>query len=111
MPSRSQAKVFYQGKEAGILNQLSDRDYQFTYTPEYLSDPAALPISLTLPLRPEKYESAELFPFFLGLLPEGWLLAITSKTLKIDPNNKFNLLLHSGRNTVGAVSVRPIDED
>lgn len=106
MLNQNQADIYYQEKRVGVLNQ-SERGYEFVYTSQYLSDPSARPISLTFPLRSEAYESAELFPFFQGLLPEGWLLDITSKTLKIDPTDKFNLLLHAGRNTVGAVSVRP----
>lgn len=107
MLNQNQAEVFYQEKKAGILSKTS-RGYEFAYDSQYLSDPRALPICLTMPLREEKYESPDLFPFFKGLLPEGWLLALTSKTLKIDPNDKFNLLLHTGQNTVGAVHVRPI---
>ena len=51
--------------------------------------------------------SKTLFPFFEGLLPEGWLLELTTQTLEIDPDDKFELLLHTGSDTVGAVTVRP----
>ena len=60
---------------------------------------------MSFPLASKKFESKTLFPFFEGLLPEGWLLGITSKALKIDENDKFELLLHVGKDTIGAVSV------
>jgi serine/threonine-protein kinase HipA len=48
---------------------------------------------LGLPLRHEPYESPAFFPFFEGMLPEGWYLDIVSKTLKVDPEDRFGLLL------------------
>lgn len=101
------ADVFYQNQKAGILRQ-TERGYEFVYDSTYLKRSNALPISLTIPLRAEKYESHELFPFFLGLLPEGWLLEMTTRTLHLSPADKYNLLLHTGGNTVGAVSIRPV---
>ena len=70
-----------------------------------MSEKDAQPVSLTLPLREEPYESESLFPFFLGLIPEGWLLDITSRILKIDPENSFEILLASGGDCIGAVTV------
>jgi serine/threonine-protein kinase HipA len=58
----------------------------------------------------EPYESERLFPFFAGLIPEGWLLDLTSRTLKIDPENAFGILLATGGECIGAVSVVPVDE-
>jgi serine/threonine-protein kinase HipA len=63
-----------------------------------------------MPLRNEAFNSTRLFPFFDGLLPEGWLLDLTVASAKIDREDKFALLLHTGRDPVGAVSVRPLDE-
>ena len=56
----------------------------------------------------KKYFSTDLFPFFENLLPEDWLLELTVSKLKIDKNNKFNLLLHVGGDTVGAVKIEPV---
>ena len=67
-----QAKVFYKDKLAGILTE-NDEGYEFCYLPEYLSSDNATAISLTLPLREEVYTSGTVFPFFDGLIPEGWL--------------------------------------
>jgi len=100
------AAVFYGDKEAGELIKKAG-GYEFTYKREYLGDPDAMPISLAMPLQEEKYESSDLFSFFDGLLPEGWLLDLTCAAAKIDKNDKFRLLLHTGKDPVGAVSIRP----
>jgi serine/threonine-protein kinase HipA len=100
------AAVFYQNQLAGVLEKTS-RGYEFIYASSYLNDPGARPISLSLPLRVKKYESPRLFSFFDGLLPEGWLLELTSSIAKIDQTDKFRLLLHIGRDPLGAVSVKP----
>ncbi len=100
------AAVYYREMKAGVLTK-NRAGYEFIYDPEYLADPAARSISLSLPLRDDKYESSRLFSFFDGLLPEGWLLDLISASAKIDKNDKFRLLLHTGRDPIGAVSIRP----
>ena len=49
----------------------------------------AEPISLTMPLREEPYEDKVLFPFFDGLVPEGWLLNIAERSWKINQNRSL----------------------
>ena len=105
----SSAGVYYQDKKAGILTK-TEKGYEFIYDPEYLRDPNARQVSFSMPLQSEKYESAKLFSFFDGLLPEGWLLDLISATAKIDKNDKFRLLLHTGGDPIGAISVRPDGE-
>ena len=103
------ALVYYNGVKAGVL-QKKAAGYVFEYDQAYAVSPGAKPVSLAMPLKKVKFEAAKLFPFFEGLLPEGWLLNITSKALKIDKDDKFELLLHIGKDTVGAISVIP-EED
>ena len=108
--SKQSGLVFYGKDLAGRICKDPDgpsSGYEFEYNTTYLQKLGARPISLAMPLQKEKYHSKTLFPFFEGLLPEGWLLELTSQTLKIDPNDKFNLLLHTGSDTVGAVTVLP----
>ncbi len=57
------------------------------------------------------YREKRLFPFFEGLIPEGWLLDIASKSWKINTNDRMGLLLACCRNCIGAVSVLPISEE
>jgi serine/threonine-protein kinase HipA len=79
----------------------------FTYSPEWLAQPNAVPVSLTLPLREEPCVSQGLHPFFENLLPEGWLLDVTTKTLKISKDDSFGLLLATCGDCVGAVEIEP----
>lgn len=103
------AEVRCLDKKAGVLTK-SRKGFEFVYDPAYLADPEARPISLSMPLRSPKYESSRLFSFFDGLLPEGWLLELICASAKIDKNDKFRLLLHTGLDPIGAVSVRPLEE-
>jgi len=107
--SKNRALVFHGQQRAGVLTKKTD-GFEFIYDSGYLSNSEALPISLSMPLREEKYESKELFPFFDGLLPEGWLLDMICTTVKIDPDDKFRLLLHTGGDPIGAISVKPAEE-
>ena len=104
------ADIFLHERVAGQLEELEDR-YRFTYLSDYLADSQALPVSQSLPLRTEPYEDKRLFPFFDGLIPEGWLLHIAETTWKIDPRDRMGLLLACCRDCIGAVSVVPIKED
>jgi serine/threonine-protein kinase HipA len=108
--SEERALIFYGDKEAGELAKKPE-GYEFAYNPTYLRDPDSMPISLAMPLTETKYESPTLFPFFDGLLPEGWLLELTCTSAKIDRNDKFRLLLHVGKDPMGAISIRPIDQE
>ena len=69
------ALIQYKGKAAGILRE-TDEGYEFQYNGEYLADTTSMPVSLTLPLTDKPYKSPVLFPFFDGLIPEGWLLDV-----------------------------------
>jgi serine/threonine-protein kinase HipA len=98
--------VFYKERQAGIIAE-TDEGYEFAYAAEYLEMESAKPISLTLPLSNEKYTSRVLFPFFDGLIPEGWLLDIAAEHWKVKSNDRFELLLLTCRDTIGAVTITP----
>ncbi|NOY74332.1 MAG: phosphatidylinositol kinase [Kiritimatiellaeota bacterium] len=98
------AKVCLFDKEAGILTE-SEEGYTFRYLKNYLKDPNAAPISLLLPLRAESYKDKTLFPFFDGLIPEGWLLDIAVRNWKLDDRDRMGLLLSCCRETIGAASI------
>ena len=99
------AYVYVRNVFAGILSE-TDSGYRFTYDKEYLISKNASPVSLTLPLRAEPYDSGTLFSFFDGLIPEGWLLGVVSRNWKIDINDRFGLLLVACKDGIGNVSIR-----
>ena len=100
--------MFYQSAFAGLLSE-EDDGYRFVYDDEYLRQPDVNPISLTMPTSQKVYVSKVLFPFFDGLIPEGWLLDISIKNWKLDPRDRMGLLLTCCRDCVGAVSVESMD--
>ena len=106
----SKAMIQYQGKTAGILEE-TDEGYEFRYDEEYLADVASRPVSLTLPLSEKPFKSPVLFPFFDGLIPEGWLLDVALRNTDISELDRFSLLLLCCKDCIGAVSVIPIKED
>lgn len=108
-PAYRKALVFVQGQNAGVLSE-TDVGYAFAYSAAYLSRSDAVSVSLTLPLQAEAFESRTLFSFFDGLIPEGWLLNVVSRNWKIPRNDRFGLLLAACRDSVGDVSVVPVEE-
>lgn len=103
------ARIHYQSQLAGVLSE-EDTGYRFVYDNDYLQQSDATPISLTMPLRQKEYESNVLFPFFDGLIPEGWLLDISVQNWKLDPRDRMGLLMSCCRDCIGAVSVEPFEE-
>ena len=103
------AKVLFQDKIAGILSE-DEHGFHFQYEELYLKDEKSLAISLTLPLTDILYESKMLFPFFDGLIPEGWLLNIAQKNWKINPRDRMGILLKTCTDCIGAVSIIEIVE-
>ena len=98
------ARILVKNIFAGTLEE-TDEGYLFRYDPNYLKSSDAFPVSLTLPLQEGDFKSKSLFPFFDGLIPEGWLLNVVSHNWKINVNDRFGLLLVSCRDSIGCVSV------
>ena len=86
------AEVKIHDRTAGWLIQ-DENGYSFHYAAEYISSPDAVSVSLTLPLRTEPYNSHVMFPFFDGLIPEGWLLDGAQRNWKLNPRDRMGLLM------------------
>ena len=99
------ASIFVNENYAGRLSE-TDAGYEFSYDTAYLASSDTAPVSLTLPLRTEPYTSTTLFPFFDGLIPEGWLLNVVTHNWKIDQSDRFGLLLIACKDCIGNVSIR-----
>ncbi len=102
------AEIFYKNDLAGILTETDEGEYVYQYDATYIRTYPSQFLTFTLPVREEAYKEKRLFPFFEGLIPEGWLLNIASKTWKINQNDRMALLLACCQNCIGAVSVIPI---
>lgn len=104
-----QAKIYRKEMLAGMLTE-DGGEYMFKYDDAYLASPSAVAISLTLPLQKEAYKSPVLFPFFDGLIPEGWLLDIALRNTDISVLDRMSLLLLYCKECIGSVSVVPVNE-
>ena len=102
-----QADVYYKDHLAGLLTETDEGEYVFQYTSTYVEKHPNQFITFTMPVTTTAYTDKRLFPFFEGLIPEGWLLDIASKNWKINPNDRMGLLLACCQNCIGAVSVIP----
>ena len=105
------AAIYYKEALAGLLIETDEGEYTFQYNEEYIKKHPKQFITFTMTVRPEKYADKRLFPFFEGLIPEGWLLDIASKNWKINQNDRMGLLLACCQNCIGAVSVQPIPNE
>jgi len=96
-------KVFYKDKLAGTIEQIEE-GFIFTYDEKYINE-INISVSLTLPVRNEPYINKYMFPFFDGLIPEGWLLEIAEKKWKVDRRDRMGLLLTSCKDCIGSISL------
>ena len=106
-----QGNIYYKDSLAGILTETDDGEYVFQYDAQYVLDYPAQFISFTMQVTDKPYQANRLFPFFDGLIPEGWLLDIASKNWKLNQNDRMGLLLACCQNCIGAVSVQPITNE
>lgn len=104
------AEIKIHDTTAGWLTQ-DENGYHFVYETTYLNQKTAEPVSLTLPLQKDVFTSKVLFPFFDGLIPEGWLLDIVVRNWKLNPRDRMGLLLACCKDCIGAVSVYPTNEN
>lgn len=102
--------VYYKTNLAGIIAENED-GYTFQYEDEFLNSVSAKPISLTLPFQKQPFQSKILFPFFDGLIPEGWLLNIAVANWKISARDRFGLLLALCSDCIGCVSIKALENE
>ncbi len=102
------AKIYMHDIWAGTLIE-DEEGYHFKYEQDYLKNENAEPVSLTLPLTANEYTNNFLFPFFDGLIPEGWLLDIAIKNWKLNIRDRMSILLVTCKDCIGAVSVESIE--
>lgn len=105
-----QADIYRKGRLAGLLTE-DGGEYRFRYDKTYLGQEEVRPVSLTLPLREEAFVSPVLFPFFDGLIPEGWLLDVALRNTDISVLDRMSLLLLCCKECIGSVSVVPLQKE
>lgn len=105
-----QAKIYRKDLFAGTLTE-DGGEYRFRYDEAYLAREDAQPISLTLPLQTEAFVNPVLFPFFDGLIPEGWLLDVALRNTDVSILDRMSLLLLCCKECIGSVSVVAVNDE
>ncbi len=106
------AKVYMRNHFAGMLTETDSKEYIFRYDDAYFRDDNMPAISLTMSKEKQEYHSDRLFPFFENMLSEGGNREIQIRLFKLNENDSFGLLLAAaGHDTVGAVTIKAIEDD
>lgn len=103
--------VWWDGRIVGQFTQDRHGDIGFAYTVAWLDDEKTLPLSASLPKRPERFSRRECRPFFGGLLPEESQRLIAAQALGVSPANDFALLDRLGGDVAGALQLLPEDQE
>ena len=103
--------VWWDGRIVGQFTQDRHGDIGFAYARAWLDDNKALPLSASLPKRPEPFSRRECRPFFGGLLPEESQRLVAAQALGVSPGNDFALLDRLGGDVAGALQLLPEDQE
>ncbi|MFC3076377.1 type II toxin-antitoxin system HipA family toxin [Shinella pollutisoli] len=103
--------VWWDGRIVGQFTQDRHGDIAFAYAEAWLDDEKALPLSASLPKRPERFSRRECRPFFGGLLPEESQRLVAAQALGVSPANDFALLERLGGDVAGALQLLPEDQE
>lgn len=108
IPKEQKANVYFREYLAGCIIK-NKEGFTFTYDNDYFKDVTKPAIAISFPKNNKIFKSKYLFPFFFGLLSEGYNKEIQCRNLKIDEKDYFTRLLKTAySDTIGAITVREI---
>ena len=81
--------VWWDGRIVGQLTQNQHGELGFAYSPEWLGNDDAPPLSVSLPMRAEPFSRRECRPFFGGLLPEESQRDAATQALGVPTETKY----------------------
>ena len=102
--------VWWEGAVVGALTADRHGAMRFAYDADWLADPAAPALSVSLPKRAEPFPPRRCRPFFEGLLPEGAQRDAVAAVLGVSRANEFRLLERLGGEVAGALALWPAGE-
>lgn len=116
MPRRRQTstlEVALNGRKVGELERAPNGAISFAYAQGWLEDKVrAIPVSLSLPLREQRYSGPAVLAFFDNLLPDNdQIRRKVAERVGAGGTDAFNLLNELGRDCVGALQFVPAGED
>jgi len=96
--------VYLNGRKVGNLDKQSSGAISFTYDAEWLDWRGRVPVSISLPLRPDPYRGDPVVNVFENLLPDTpRIRRNVAERLGADGTDAFSLLDVVGRDCVGAL--------
>ena len=106
--TRISLNVYLNARLVGKLHRQSSGAIDFQYEPKWLSWEHALPVSLSLPLREDRYTGAPVIAVFENLLPDDpVILRRLAERVHADGSDAYSLLAKIGRDCVGALQFLP----
>lgn len=95
--------IFYENRVVGRIIFDSEWNAAFRYDAKWLTSSDSFPLSTTLPLNTQTYDS--ILPWLANLLPEGQQLAAVCRNLHISADDPLAILNEIGSDTAGAISI------
>jgi serine/threonine-protein kinase HipA len=100
--------VFFGRRRAGRLTREANGAVAFDYDNDWLAFERAIPVSLSMPLREERYAGAPVIAVFDNLLPDGAdLRRRIAERVGAEGDDAFSLLSAIGRDCIGAMQFLP----
>ena len=101
-------RVLMNGDFVGEWNLTAVGSHEFVYTASWLSSPLSRPVSLSMPLREQKYSGDVVHSFFDNLLPDNDVIRRRIRDrFSTGSIEAFHLLAEIGRDCVGAIQLLP----
>ena len=89
----------------GALTADSFSDAKFTYDRDYLDNPNARALSISLPLTDETFSPERTRNYFEGMLPEGFLRRSVAQKMRTEESDYIAMLAGLGKECIGAVTI------
>jgi len=110
--SRVPLNVYLNARLVGRLRRLAGGAIDFQYDQNWLTWQHALPISISLPLREDRYTGDPVIAVFDNLLPDNEpIRRRVAERVRADGYDAYSLLTKVGRDCVGALQFLPKGQD
>jgi len=107
-PANAPLNVFLNARLAGVLRRESSGAIDFRYDPQWLSWGSTFPISLSLPLREDRYIGAPVIAVFDNLLPDSEpIRRRVAERVGANGTDAYSMLAALGHDCVGALQFLP----
>jgi serine/threonine-protein kinase HipA len=105
---RAPLNVFLNGRKVGRLRRQASGAIEFQYDVDWLSWEHVQPVSLSLPLREDRYIGEPVIAVFENLLPDRpQIRRRIAERVRADGDDVYSLLAKVGRDCVGALQFLP----